>query len=714
MRWGWDRARAPALWVGSIIAFLILVHLVWPVPRGVILQGAILGGLTSLIALGIALIYRANRIVNFAQGDLGAVPTSIAVLLITSTGINYFLAMATGVVAALVLGAVVEMTIIRRFFKAPRLILTVATIGLSQVLAALGLIVPRMFGAGLTAQFPSPFNASFSVSGVIFHGNEIIALVVVPLVFVALGLFLKKTRVGVAIRGSAQSADRAFLLGIPVKRLGTLVWMMATVMSTVGLFLRAGIVGLPIGTVLGPAVLLRALAACVVGRMENFPVIAAASIGIGVIETAVLYHSGQAAYVDPIIFAIIMVALVTGYWRRSTARIDSTDASSWHATGDVRPVPLELRHLPEVRAVRWGLALALLGILVALPKWLSVSNINLASAIVIFAIIGLSLVVLTGWAGQVSLGQMAFVGIGAAVGGWVTVTKGWDLSLALLIAGLAGAVAAMVIGLPALRVRGLQLAVATLAFALATSAYFLNPRYFSWLPVGRIPRHALFGAINIAGEGAYYYLSLVGLALALVAVRGIRRTRSGRVLIAIRENERGAQAFAVNTTRTKLAAFAISGFLAAYAGCLFVHQQQSLGVNPYAPEQSLKAFSMVVIGGLGSVPGALIGALYVKGSDFFIPTQFEFLASGAGLLLVLMIVPAGLGSLLYAGRDWGLRQVAKRRGLLVPSMVADAARPPADPRREVMPEPGVGVELGSSGPGAYHQIIGKIDSEPVG
>src|SRR5258708_19167480 len=120
----------------AVALLFVAQQALWPAPAGVVVQGALVGGLTALVSLGIALIYRANRIVNFAQGDLGAVPASLAVLLIVSTGANYFVAIAAGIRAALLLGAVVELIVIRRFRHSSRLILTVATIGLAQILAA--------------------------------------------------------------------------------------------------------------------------------------------------------------------------------------------------------------------------------------------------------------------------------------------------------------------------------------------------------------------------------------------------------------------------------------------------------------------------------------------------------------------------------------------------------------------------------------------------
>jgi branched-chain amino acid transport system permease protein len=267
---------------------------------------------------------------------------------------------------------------------------------------------------------------------------------------------------------------------------------------------------------------------------------------------------------------------------------------------------------------------------------------------------------------------MAFVGVGAAVGGALTSDHGQDLLVAVLVAGLVGAVAAAIVGYPAIRRRGLTLAVSTLAFALFVASFVLNRTIFGdELPGRRIDRGTLLWSIELTNETRFFYVALAFLGLALIAVVGVRRSRTGRVLVAIRENERAARAFGINATRTTLAAFALSGFLAAGAGALYVHQQQGLAAEPFLTQRSLDLFSMVVIGGLGSLPGALLGAVYVRGADFFLPLDWQFLATGIGLLAVLLLLPSGLGGLLADMRDGALRRVAKRRGIVVPSLLAD-------------------------------------------
>ncbi len=668
-----------ALMMAVLEAIAVVKH--WSIPAGLVVQGVLIGGLTALLAVGIALVYRANRIINFAQGDLGAFPATLAVLLmITGVSLPYPLVFVTGLAASIVLGALVEWLIVRRFFRSPRLVLTVATIGISQVLAGAALLLPRAFGhAVTTGQFKPPFEAKLAVGGFIFRANDIIALVSVPIVLLALALFLSRSNVGIAIRGSAERADRASMLGIPVQRLQTVVWMVASALAFITMFLRAGVVGLPIGTVLGPAVLLRALAAVVIGRMDHLPRITAAAIGLGIIEQTVVYNSSRDIYIAPILFVVILLALLFERRKRGV-RVDEQATSTWQAAREVRPIPREMISLPEITALRYGTIAVVVGFILSLPLWLPASRINLASAITIYAIVGVSLVVLTGWAGQVSLGQMAFVAVGAAVGGALTEKAHWDLGLALIVGGLVGAIVAVLIGLPSLRARGLALAVTSLAFALATQQYLLDPEFFHWLPDPTIDRPKILGTISVTSETSFYFLCLAVLGFALLAARSLRRSRTGRVLIAIRENEKAAEAYGINATRTKLLGFAISGFIAAVAGVLFVHQQEGLVSASFDPAVSLQVFAMVVIGGLGSLPGAILGAVYIYGVQWFLPQQWEFLASGVGLLLVLMLLPGGLGSAIADARDGLLRFIARRRKLLVPSLLADR-------RVEAPPEP---------------------------
>jgi ABC-type branched-subunit amino acid transport system permease subunit len=667
---GW---REPARRFTPALAVLAFQLIVFPVPLGVFVRGVIVGLLSALAALGLALIYRANRIINFAQTDLGSIPTSLGVYLIAFSGLSYWLAFGVGLAAAVAVGALVELAIIRRFFNAPRLILTVATVGVATLLGAGGLLLPRLWGEPPSSQaLDLPWDVHLTIDPLIFGADELAALVVAPLVMIALTYFLRRTDVGIAVRASAERADRAALLGIPVKRLQTVVWVVAALLAFIGSWLRAGVVGLPIGgSVASFGFLLRILAALVLGGMVDLPAVALAAVALGLLETGIDWNASSPLLTDPIVAGVLFVALLLR--RRGTSRTSLETVSTWQVAEEVRKVPAVLARLPEVRLVRWGGAAVLVALLALLPTWLSPSDSLLASSVGIFGIVGLSLLVLTGWAGQVSLGQMGFVGLGAAVGGMATADWGLDLTLALLVAGIAGALAAVVVGLPALRFQGLLLGVTTFAFALAMYSYFLNRQFFDWIPSGRIPREPIFGRIDYDSTTGVYYLVLVVLVLSVLALQGIRASRFGRALIALRENEAGAQAYALRPVRLRMAAFMLSGFLAALAGGLFVHHQQAFGPETYDPFLGFLAFTMVVIGGLGSILGVLLGAFYLEASYRFLPSAWaRLLSNSLGVLLVLMILPTGLGGLVYRIRDASLRWVARRRGLVVPSLVETA------------------------------------------
>jgi branched-chain amino acid transport system permease protein len=178
----------------------------------------------------------------------------------------------------------------------------------------------------------------------------------------------------------------------------------------------------------------------------------------------------------------------------------------------------------------------------------------------------------------------------------------------------------------------------------------------------------------------------------------VRNSRAGRVLIGVRDNERGAQAYGINVISAKLTAFAVSGFLAAAAGALFVHGQQSLGIQPYAPARSFQVFILVVIGGLGSIPGAILGPVVIEGLEYFrsafpeaIRNVFFFLTTGLGLILILLFLPGGFGQVYYGARDRILRAIADRRGVHVPSLVADSRTEEVDVQVEEAAIPEVEV-----------------------
>jgi ABC-type branched-subunit amino acid transport system ATPase component/branched-subunit amino acid ABC-type transport system permease component len=663
------------LTIGAL-AFFVFVGILYPAPMPILFLGIVLGSLSALVAMGLVLIYRANRIVNFAQGDLGGVASVLAASLIVGPKWGFFPAVIVGLITAVAIGAITERTFIRRFAKAPRLILTVATIGIQQIFAGIQLALPKLFDYDIAPQPPAPWQLRWEWFPVTFNAGHVLILIVVPLVTIGLIAFFRYTDVGIAVRAQAESQDRAALLGIPVKRIGTLVWMIAAGMSGLGVLLRLPIQGVQIGAVLGPSLMLRALAAAVIGRMESLPVTFGAALVLGMVEQAVLFVTGRTIIVDAVMFFVIIAALLFQR-RQKLSRADDAGVSTWAAIREVRPIPRELAKLPEVR---WALVVG--GVLIAAfllfaPLAMSEGTINLFGVGLIGAMIIVSLVILTGWSGQISLGHLSFVAFGAAVAGSLA-QQGKDFFLSLIVAALVGAGIAMAVGIPALRIRGLFLAVTTLAFAVTTGTYFLNEEFFPWLvpdPGVRVLRPtAVFDKFNFESEHTFYYFLLLMMLLVIGAVWSLRHSRTGRALVAVRDNSRAAQAYGINRVRAELTAFGLAGFLAALAGGVFVYHQHGISRSVLETPGNLRVFSIAVIGGLGSIPGALFGAAYqtfLDYSPFTRVPESQYFASGAGLLFILLVFPAGLGGLLYDIRDSLLRRVARRREIVVPSLLAD-------------------------------------------
>jgi branched-chain amino acid transport system permease protein len=674
------------------VGFLELGRKSASIPRGVFVQGAVIGSLYALVGMGLILVYRANRIINFAQAQLGAIPAVAALFLVSFKGLPYLLSVPIVLIGAMLLGGTVETLFIRRFAQAPRLILTVITIGVGFLLLVFEFYT-KIWIAGsdklISNDFPTPFNkVSFRVGQVFLTGDHITAVVVVALIVLALGAFFRYTDMGIAIRASAENSERASLLGIPVRRVSTVVWVLAALMSAVGVFLRAPLVGLPVTGFVGPSLLLYGLAVAVIARMEKLPSAFFAGMLIGAIDRAAIFSTNRAALANAIMLVVILAALLVQ--RGNLSRAQELGASSWQAVKDFRPVPSELRGLREVVAMRTGVGGLVIAFVLAGPFVVRDANTGLLTVAVIYAMVGVSLVVLTGWAGQISLGQFAISGIGAAVAGGLAANHHWDFFATLIVAGVAGAFVAVLIGLPALRIQGLFLAVTTLAFAFTVQSFLLNREFFGWLlpkDFSSVARPVLYKRFSmttdskllwftVQADAKFYYLCLVFLVLFLAVARSLRKNRSGRVFIGARDNGRLMQAYGVNLARTRLAAFALSGFIAAVAGALYAYQQGVVEPGSFPPEKSIELFAMTVIGGLTSLPGAMLGAAFVKGLPL-LPglknvDQIELLTSGVGLVFVLMFLPGGLSEGAYRIRDNLLRRVAARHGLHVPSLVSDS------------------------------------------
>lgn len=648
-------------------------------PFGIVLYGVVLGALDALTAIGLVLIYRAARVVNFAQADMGGLAAAVAVVMVTGAHLPYFAAVPLGLGAGLLTGYVMDATVVRRFFRAPRLILTVATIGVAQILGAGELGLPTLFHhLSPLSTFTTPFSGSFTVGPVVFDANDVVVFVVVPVVLVALWWFLVRSDTGVAIRAAADSDERAQLLGVPVRRLSRATWVIAAGLSSIAALLSAPIQGPNLGVVAGPTALLVPLAAAVIAGMESFPVAVAAAIGIDVFEQAVLWSYPRSSSVDVALFGFVLVAVLVR--RKTLSRGGGDQSLGTLTTGRDRPLPAALRRWRPLVASRAALLVALLAAAALIPLVLSGPRDTILTSTVIYALVAVSMVVLLGWAGRLSLGQFAFVGIGASVTGALLVHAGADLFLALLAAAAIGGVVAVALGVPSLRVPGLFLGVVTMAFAVPVSTWLLDSSYFPTLTPALVPRPVLLGRIDLSSPLALYEFCLVVLVLAMVLARNFRRSRIGRAVLAARDNDRAAASYAVSPWRVRLVAFTFSGMLAGIAGGLYALNLRGVPFSGFNPEESIVVFTMVVVGGLGSLPGAVLGAAYVESAQYFLGGAAQLIATGAGLLVLLMVLPGGLGEVVARLRDRILRVVAHRAGIDVPALerhVAPASTPRA-------------------------------------
>jgi branched-chain amino acid transport system permease protein len=648
-------------------------------PFGTIVTGVIIGTVNALLAIGLILIYKTSRFINFAYASMGSLAGVTAIGLHLEKGVPFFAAVPIGVVIGMLTGLVVEL-VVRRFRNTSRLILTVASIGIAQILSVIeaGIAFRALGFVSLTGGFKIPLDWEIPLGVKTLFGDEVLIMMVVPPVLAGLAWFLLRTDVGVAVRAAAENEDRALLLGIPIRRLSTIVWMIAGALAALTFVLKAPFAGVTPGIAsAGPLLLLPALAAAVVARMDSLPTAFFAGIGLGIMEAIITWNTPGSPTIQFVAFlVVILAALLLQSGKLSRAQESGT--STWSATSVLKPTPIELRDLPEVRWSRRVIGGLVVLAFIFVPISWSASNLYLASVAMVWALAAVSLVILTGWGGHISLGQFAIIGVGALVAGNLIQHLNLDMFLVLVLSGMAGALVSLIVGLPALRIRGLFLAVTTLAFAVALDQYVLNFNNFPDLIPTDVGRPLLFERFDLSEGRTMYLTCLVFLGLAILVAQGLRRTRSARVMIATRDNQRAADAAAVPTTNAKLSAFLVAGVISGIAGGLHVIIVASLNPGTYPPSDSLAVFATAVIGGLGSISGALMGVLlfrFIETLTFLgdVPLlgNIRPLLTGGMLLIVLLVLPGGFGQLVYSVRDRYLIWVAERRGILVPSLVAD-------------------------------------------
>jgi ABC-type branched-subunit amino acid transport system ATPase component/ABC-type branched-subunit amino acid transport system permease subunit len=657
---------------------VITVH-GWDVSQQMLLSGVVQGLAYAVLAAGIVLVYRSSGVINFAVAAFGT--TAVAFMgVLLGGGIGgwhcpFWLAFVLATVAAAAVGVLVEWLVIRRLAAAPRLVSLVATIGVAQVLLLLALLLPAVSEGGF---FPPLLDWTWTVSPeLLIQGRELSVIVIVPALVLALAVFLTRTRTGLMVRAAAANPDKARLVGIRVFRTSAVVWGISAAFAAVAAIALAPVRGVSIagaataGGALSYQLLLRAFVVALIARMRSLPVTLLAGIGVGVVEVILQQN------VDPsdlgvtelwLFVATLVVVLVFSRLSRAP------DDGGWKLAGGAPAAAVDADAPWWSRHLSHAAVLVLFAGLVLVPVVFSrASESFLWTRVLIFSIAGCSLTILTGWAGQLSLGQFGF----AAVGGLTTVKLvgsggvlglhdlPWGVAVALGV--LVGAAVAVLIGLPALRVPGLYLAVTTLAFAVFVSTWLVGQSAFVDLS-GLLPTLAKpdAGVVDFASRRSYYYLCLAFLIACLAIVAQLRRTGIGRATIAASDNPTSAAAMTISTTRMKLLAFAVSGGMAALAGCLLVTLLPSnTPAVTFAPEESVRVVAIVVIGGLGALVGPVLGALWVIGVPAIWPDEpiVPFLVSGVGILAILLFFPDGFAGIFRALEDRLRPRLRSRTGV---------------------------------------------------
>lgn len=681
------RTRSAVVLAAATALLLVVTQFVFRggTPVGVLFDGLVQGLVAAMATTGIVLVYRAIRVINFAQTVLGIFGVQFFVLSMLVTPIPFPVALLAAVLISALVGTAVGVLSVR-FLRSSRLVLTVMTAIAAQFMLRfvpeIGKLsffkdielLPQSMATGaepITGFLPfAGFEFFIGDYSLPFGFAHIFSLELAIITLLAVGAVLRFTKVGVAVRAMSENPERAGLLGISVPYLVVGVWAVSGVLASLTSVSTSMLVVPAQAAGLSPAILLAALSGAVLGRMERLPTAIWSTVLVVVFARAFDFTYSEHR---PLITVFYLLVLTVGLLMQSRGNDRVEQATvSWAATDEPRAIPTVLRQVPVVRTTRVALTAVVVVALVVLPFVGSTGFVNLASTIAVGAIVVVSLVVLTGWGGQVSLGQWGFAAVGAVVGGALTATAGLPFWIAVPIAaGVSGAVAT-VVGIPALRIKGLFLLPVTLAFGFVVQNVLFDESYFGWLlPDTAIERPTLF-FLDFADETSMYFLCVLSLVASVLVVGNLRRSRTGRILIALRENESNVQAFGVDVVRTKLLAFGISGALAGFAGAVFVHQQQGLTAASYGVLASLEAFNAAVIGGIASVAGALLGVAYFESLRFFLTAGvFQTFLQNGGTIVIVLAYPGGFVSMLQSARDSVLRVVAQRNQIVVPSLFAD-------------------------------------------
>lgn len=593
--------------------------------------GIVMGSIFAVSASGLVVTFNTTGIFNFAHGAMGMLMAYLFWQLWQGWGLPAWLALILVVaVAAPILGVGVERAIMRPLYGANTNVALVVSLGLLLLLVG---VASSIWKSSNSYNLPEFFSGSkVDVAGVNLSDEQIIAVGLALLVAVGLRALFKLTRTGVAMRAVVDDPELAALTGAPPGRMAAYAWMIGVSLAALAGILQAAVFSTMDITQLTELVIYGFVAA-VVGRMRSLPLtfLGAMILGVGYSLSIAYVPNSLVTYVtEALPMTLLFLALVTMPQARLT-------------------IGRVVRARPPRAATRGANAAGSLGLvgLVALGVFL-VSGANLATLgeALIFGLLGLSLIPLAGYGGQISLCQLTFAGLGALTMHWV---GGGTSVLGLLAAVGLCAGAGALLCLPTLRLRGLYLALATLAFAvLMDNAFFTSPSIMGTGGALAVGRPRLLG-LSLAGDRAFTIFIGVVLGVCLLGVGALRRGRYGRRLVAMNDSPAACTTVGMSLTVTKLAVFALSAGMAGLAGALYGSLTGTAIPSDYAFLISIVLFVAVTLQGstlLSSavVAGAGLALAPVIGSHIPALANFTYIAFGAGIIAIGRR-PNGMGRL---------------------------------------------------------------------
>ena len=584
-----------------------------------LIAGIVLGSIYAVSASGLVVTYNTTGIFNFAHGAMGMLMAYLFWQFWQGWHWNVILSLILVLLlAAPLLGLVVERAIMRPLYGATTNIALVVTLGLLLLIVGVASTVWKQTNTYTTPEFFTGHQVS--IGGVNVTYEQLITVGVAVAVAVGLRLLFTRTRTGVAMRAVVDDPELAQLAGAPSSRISGYAWMLGVMFAAL-----AGILNAPqtMQQILLTELVIFGYAAAVVGRLRSLPLtfLGAMILGVGNSMAIGYVPSGLLTYVtEALPMALLFLVLVT----MPQARL---------AIGRV------VRPRPPRAASRRSTAIgsATLVVVVTIGSFLVTgSNLSTLGAAMATGILVLSLIPLAGYGGQISLCQYTFAGLGALAMHWV---GNGDSVLGLLAAiGLCGAGGAL-LSLPALRVRGLYLALATLAFAvLMDNMFFVSPSVMGESGVISVGRPHIFGIDFATTRSFVIFLGLV-FAACLFGVGALRRGAFGRRLVAMNDSPAACTTVGLNLTMTKLAIFSLSAAMAGLAGALLAGIGQSAGAPEFTFFNSLILFVALTLQGttmLSTAVGAGLGIPMASVIGAHIPAlaNFSYIAFGVGIIAI--------------------------------------------------------------------------------